>query len=84
LSARAPFELEFAGSFDVDEVLRGLRSPAPGSDKKLDPPDFFEKGIPQGTFLTKFSARLTPAQMKDDLVFSPAPDQEPFRKTIYR
>jgi hypothetical protein len=39
------------------------------------------KSLPQSMFLCKFKDTLTPEQMKTDLVFESAPDNEPYRET---
>jgi hypothetical protein len=42
------------------------------------PPNFWARHTPMPHYLCKCKGRLTPAQMRSDLYFSRAPDQEPY------
>ena len=50
--------------------------------------DYFEKinnsfsDLPEEMIICKFKDTLTPQQMKTDIVFKDAPDNEPLRETI--
>jgi len=46
-----------------------------------EPPNFFDEKEIESYFLTKFRDTLSPSQMAEDIYFSPAPDDTPYRKT---
>ncbi len=48
----------------------------------VQPKDFFTKDDFDLSYLCKFKATLTPDQMKEDIIFTPAPDNEPYREHI--
>ena len=52
------------------------------NSSSLEPIDFFTQKDFDTTYLCKFKDILTPAQMKEDIVFTPAPDNEPYREHI--
>ena len=49
----------------------------------FEPAGFFQSLI-WGSYLTKFRGTLTAEAMKEDAVFTPAENDEPFRETIRR
>jgi hypothetical protein len=83
--APAGFECEYAG--DVGAVLTdqlGVLSEHAKSDGIIEPKDFFT-GIDMNCgYMCKFRGKLSAAQMKDDLIFKKAPDNEPYRKRIIK
>jgi hypothetical protein len=40
------------------------------------------RALPETAMLCKFKGRLTPAQMREDLTFDPAPDDRPYRERM--
>ena len=69
-------ERTYAGVFDA-ERLGQARTGMSGKEYFLP----WEREL---GYLTKFKARLTPEQMEADLEFTPAADQNPYRKRIVR
>jgi hypothetical protein len=62
----------------------GVLSEHAKSDGIIEPKDFFT-GIDMNCgYMCKFRGKLSAAQMKDDLIFKKAPDNEPYRKRIIK
>ena len=75
--------LRYAGILDSDE-LGVLKNLALADTRTAENPDFLE-GIAKGlTRLHKFKSRLSPGQMREDLIFTPAPGQQDYRERVFR
>jgi len=70
-------ELEYAGGVDMSRIEWMCEEVVP------EPPTgcLEDANLP---YLAKFKGTVTPAQMEEDLVLTPAEDDEPYRKHIVR
>jgi len=57
--------------------------PVSSVEDGITPSDFPLPDALERPYLTKFTGTLEPTEMKDDLVFFPAPDNQPVRDTVY-
>lgn len=65
---------KFQADSDVLDIL----------NKKVEPQNFFSEEETSLPFLCKFKDTLTPLQMREDLIFSDAEDNEPYREKVIR
>ncbi len=68
--------LELHAALETGSIIAGYL--------ETDPPEFLTEREKELTYITKFKGVLTPQQMREDLVFSVASDDEPYRKHIVR
>ena len=71
----------------LDTWYAGKKTKTPWQDlmmSRAEPPAFAEKMQKETySYITKFKGTLTPAEMADDLIFSPAEDDAPVQKTVW-
>jgi hypothetical protein len=75
LDCNKRLKLRYADKSQLDDLISNLLSNA---EQEIN--DFFE-GLPQPMIFCKFKGKLTPEQMKTDIVFESAPDNKPYRET---
>ena len=71
----------------LDTWYAGKKTKTPWRDlmmSRTEPPAFAERMPKEDySYITKFKGTLTPTEMAEDLVFSPAADDQPFQKTVW-
>jgi len=77
MTANDRLTLRFAG-----EMRKGLSRALLSAD--IDPEGFFDPKKMNFPYLCKFKDRLTPNRMREDITFSEAEDDKPYREHIYR
>jgi len=75
VSANNRLTLEFAGELKLSYL---------SESKNIESQDGLDVTRFTGKYVTKFKERLTSIQMTEDLIITKAPDNQPYRRTIWR